>query len=102
MASKRFMAALLTLAMVFSLTACSKKSEETTKKKSKKTTTQEEPYEDPDDPEDPEETTKKSKKKASGFVDDDASLNKTTVTPGSIEIIPESCDGLPWQTSQGT
>ncbi len=94
MASKRFVAALLTLAMVFSLTACSKKSEETTKKKSKKTTTQEEPYEDPDDPEDPEETTKKSKKNASGFVDDDASLNKTTVTPGSIEIIPDTCDAI--------
>ena len=41
MASKKLMGVLLTLAMVFSMTACSKKSEET-KKKTKKTKATEE------------------------------------------------------------
>lgn len=98
MASKKFMAFLLTLAMVFSLTACGTKSEEETKKKkTKKTTKQEETYEDPDDPEDtedPEDITIETDDPDVDVKDDMASLDKTTVTPGCIEIIPESCDAI--------
>ena len=93
MASKRFAAALLTLAMVFSLTACSKKSEET--KKSEKTTEkQEETEKEPDDTTTKATTSEESSEDTSAavtpFVDDKASLNKTSVTPGCINIIPES------------
>lgn len=93
MASKKLTAVLLTLAMVFSLTACGKKSEETTKKKTKKTTKQEETYEDPDDPDDTEEPEYTTSDTDVSFVDDEASLDNTTITPGSIYIIPESYDG---------
>ncbi|MBR6254505.1 MAG: hypothetical protein IKR22_03625 [Clostridiales bacterium] len=97
MASKRFAAALLTLAMVFSLTACSKKSEET--KKSEKTTEkQEETEKEPDDTTTKattsEESSEDTSKANAGIADDQASLNKTTHTPGCIEIIPESCDAI--------
>ena len=94
MASKKFMSILLTLAMVFSLTACGKKSEETTKKKTKKTTKQEETYEYPDDPDDTEEPDDTSFEPDVTVLDDQASLGYTSVTPGSIEIIPESCDAI--------
>jgi len=98
MASKKFMAFLLTLAMVFSLTACGKKSEEETKKKkTKKTTKQEETYEYPDDPEDtedPEDITIETDDPDVTAFDDQVSLDFTTITPGCIYVLPETYDAF--------
>lgn len=100
MASKKLMGVLLTLAMVFSMTACSKKSEET-KKKTKKTKateeieteieTEEDETEDTEDTEEPDYSTGDV---GDGILDPDANIGSSNSACGVLNILPDSYDGF--------
>ena len=112
MASKKIMGILLSLALVFSMTACSK-SEETTKK-AKKEKEQEEETEDEDedededeseedvtedtddteDTEDTEEGEDPSQNGGSGIVDPDANIDSSDYVTGVLSVLGESYDYL--------
>ncbi|MBR5975758.1 MAG: hypothetical protein IK020_11320 [Clostridiales bacterium] len=109
MASKKIMGILLSLALVLSMTACSK-SEETTKKSKKEKDEQEEVEdedededdedddedvtsdEDPDDTEDTEASDESSSDGWDGIVDPDASIAQSNMIPGIMWVIGGSND----------
>ena len=117
MASKKIMGILLSLALVFSMTACSK-SEETTKKSKKEKDEQEEiedededdedededddedddedvtSDEDIDDTEDTEDGDETSSDGWNGIVDPNASIAKSSMIPGILWVIGESNDAF--------
>ena len=97
MASKKIMGVLLSLAMVFSMTACSKKAEET-KKKTKKTKETVEETETEDTEEEPTDDTKESEEptqsNASGILDPDANIKSSNAASGVLNILVDSYDGF--------
>ena len=107
MASKKFMGVLLSLAMVFSMTACGKSEE--TKKKTKKTKETVEQTEDETE-EKETETTKATENTldtkdtdvtddtngdvGDGILDPDANIGTSNYASGVLRILPDSYDGF--------